>query len=127
MKVPARRTEMPTLHRRHFLRGSVAAGASFAGGLSNLEAAQPELVTGLPEGVRSSAVLDALPGKKPLIKLSYRPPNYETPIEYFREAITPNAAFFVRYHLALIPEIEVKTWKLSVGGDGANGQAELTL
>ena len=118
---------MPLLHRRHFLRGSVAAGASFAGGLANLEAAQPELVTGLPEGVRSSAVLDTLPGKKPLIKLSYRPPNYETPIEYFREAITPNAAFFVRYHLAVIPEIDVKTWKLSVGGDGANGQAELTI
>ena len=45
------------------------------------------------------AVLDALPGKKPLIKLTYRPPNYETPIEYFRTAITPNDAFFVRYHL----------------------------
>jgi DMSO/TMAO reductase YedYZ molybdopterin-dependent catalytic subunit len=118
---------MPTLHRRHFLKGSVAAGASLAGGLSNLDAAQPELVTGLPEGVRASAVLDALPGKKPLIKLSYRPPNYETPIEYFRAAITPNDAFFVRYHLAVIPELDVKTWKISVGGDGANGQADLTL
>jgi DMSO/TMAO reductase YedYZ molybdopterin-dependent catalytic subunit len=118
---------MPTLHRRHFLRGSVAAGASLASGLSNLEAAQPELVAGLPEGVRASAVLDALPGKKPLIKLSYRPPNYETPMEYFREAITPNDAFFVRYHLAVIPEIDVKTWKISVGGDGANSQVDLTL
>jgi hypothetical protein len=29
--------------------------------------------------------------------------------------------------LALIPEIDVKTWKLSLGGDGANGQAQLTL
>src|SRR5947207_11294047 len=53
-----------------------------------------------PEGARSNAVLDALPGKKPLIKLSYRPPNYETPLEYFRTAITPNDAFFVRYHLS---------------------------
>ena len=70
-------------------------------------------------------MLDALPGKKPLIKLSYRPPNYETPIEYFREAITPNDAFFVRYHLAVIPEVDVKTWKISVGGDGANGQAQI--
>jgi hypothetical protein len=72
------------------------------------------------EGVRNDAVLDALPGKKPLIKLSYRAPNYETPIEYFRTAITPTDAFFVRYHLSNIPELDAKTWKLSVGGDGAN-------
>jgi DMSO/TMAO reductase YedYZ molybdopterin-dependent catalytic subunit len=121
---------MPTLNRRHFLGGSAAAGASLAAGLppfAAVRAAQPDLAAGLPAGVRASAVLDALPGKKPLIKLSYRPPNYETPIEYFREAITPNDAFFVRYHLAVIPEIDVKTWKISVGGDGASGQAELTL
>jgi hypothetical protein len=53
------------------------------------------LPAALPEGARGHAVLDALPGKKPLIKLSYRPPNYETPLEYFRTAITPNDAFFV--------------------------------
>ena len=61
------------------------------------------LPSSLPEGTRAAAVLDALPGKKPLIKLSYRPPNYETPIEYFRTEITPNDAFFVRYHLSDIP------------------------
>ena len=33
----------------------------------------------LPSGTLESAVLDALPGKKPLIKRSYRPPNYEIP------------------------------------------------
>ena len=75
----------------------------------------------------TTPVLDALPGKKPLIKLSYRPPNYETPIQYFRTAITPNDAFFVRYHLSGIPEVDAKTWKLAVGGEGANGQAEFTL
>ena len=72
-------------------------------------------------------MLDALPGKKPLIKLTYRPPNYETPIEYFRTAITPNDAFFVRYHLSIIPEVDAKTWKLTAGGEGANGQLELNL
>ena len=121
---------MPTLNRRHFLGGSAAAGAALAGGLPHLPAARaapPDLAAGLPAGVRTSAVLDALPGKKPLIKLSYRPPNYETPIEYFRETITPNDAFFVRYHLAVIPKIDVKTWKLSLGGDGANRQAQLSL
>ncbi len=40
---------------------------------------QPALAPGLPAGVYDTAVLDALPGKKPLIKLTYRPPNYETP------------------------------------------------
>ena len=65
--------------------------------------------------------METLPGKKPLIKLTYRPPNYETPIEYFRTPITPNDAFFVRYHLSDIPEVDAKTWKIAVGGDGANG------
>ena len=81
----------------------------------------------LAEGTRAEAVLDALRGKQPLIKLSYRPPNYETPIEHFRTAITPNDVFFVRYHLSDIPEVDAKTWKVAVGGDGANGRTELTL
>src|SRR5215510_8718679 len=121
---------MATLNRRHFLGGSAAAGAAVASGLplaSVAAAAEPELPAALPDGVRASAVLDALPGKKPLIKLSYRPPNYETPIEYFRDPITPNDAFFVRYHLAVIPRIDAETWKIVVGGEGANGAAEFTL
>jgi DMSO/TMAO reductase YedYZ molybdopterin-dependent catalytic subunit len=81
----------------------------------------------LPEGARAGAIIDALPGKQPLIKLSYRPPNYETPIEYFRTAITPNEAFFVRYHLSNIPEVNAKTWKVTVGGEGANGETELNF
>ena len=119
-----RRGEMPTLTRRRFVSGTAAASVVVAGGLPPLpsaHAAGPELSAALPEGVRSSAVLDALPGKKPLIKLSYRPPNYETPIEYFRQPITPNNAFFVRYHLAFIPNVDATTWKISVGGDGVQG------
>jgi sulfite dehydrogenase len=110
--------------RRHVL---ATAGATALAGTGKLQAQGLALNPGLPEGVKSIAALEALPGKKPLIKLSYRPPNYETPIEYFREAITPNDAFFVRYHLSDIPEVDAKTWKLSVGADGANGQATLTL
>src|SRR5690606_3409632 len=71
--------------------------------------------------------LEALPGKKPLIKLSYRPPNYETPLEYFNEVLTPNDAFFVRYHLSDIPEVDAATWKLSVGGDAVGQPAEYSL
>jgi DMSO/TMAO reductase YedYZ molybdopterin-dependent catalytic subunit len=81
----------------------------------------------LPEGTRGEALLETLPGKKPLIKLSYRPPNYETPLSYFGTPITPNDAFFVRYHLADIPKVDAGTWRVELGGDGANGQAELSL
>ncbi|MGH6848560.1 MAG: molybdopterin-dependent oxidoreductase, partial [Methylocella sp.] len=33
----------------------------------------------LPQGTRANAALDTLPGKKPLIRLTSRPPNYEAP------------------------------------------------
>lgn len=89
---------------------------------------QPPLAAGLPEGVYETAVLDALPGKKPLIKLSYRPPNYETPVSYFDAAYTPNDAFFVRYHLANIPDqIDVGRWRIKVGGEGVTSPFQLTI
>jgi hypothetical protein len=81
----------------------------------------------LPAGVGAEARLEALPGKAPLIKLSYRPPNYETPMEYLRTAITPNDAFFVRYHLSDIPQVDAAAWSLGVGGDAANGEVRLGL
>jgi len=119
---------MTTINRRQFVGGTslVALGAvagvraAAAEGVANLPAV-------LPQGMRSEVTLEALPGKKPLIKLSYRPPNYETPIEYFRDPITPNDAFFVRYHLSDIPEVDAKTWKLAIGGEGANGALEINL
>ena len=101
--------------------GAIVAGAGNA--LSQTFVSQAEAQTAalnlpaqLPEGVRREAVLDALPGKKPLIKLSYRPPNYETPLEFLRTSITPNDAFFVRYHLSDIPEVNAETWRLSSTG-----------
>ncbi|WP_455289111.1 hypothetical protein [Cupriavidus necator] len=51
-------------------------------------------------------------GKLPLIKRTYVPP-----LSYFREAVTPNNAFFVRYHLASIPEIKAADWRLRIGGE----------
>jgi len=108
-------------------RGLITSGAGLVLAARKAAAGPLDLPAALPEGARGNAVLDALPGKKPLIKLSYRPPNYETPLEYFRTAITPNDAFFVRYHLSNIPEVDVRTWKIAVGGEGANGEAEFTL
>jgi sulfite dehydrogenase len=118
--------------RRHLL-GTAGAGAALAvSGLSlpkffEAEAAGVPLTPGVPQGISSYATMATLPGKKPLIQLSDRGPNYEAPLEYFRTPITPNDEFFVRYHLSDIPEVDAKTYKISVGGDGANGQAEITL
>lgn len=82
----------------------------------------------LPAGTLDEAILDQLPGKQKLIKLSYRPPNYETPLAAFDHAITPNDQFFVRYHLAGLPELsDLKTWSLSIGGDAVNRPATYTL
>ncbi len=90
-------------------------------------AAKPVLDPSLPKGTLDEAVLDALPGKAPLIKLTYRPPNYETPASYFDSLFTPNDAFFVRYHLADIPEVDAAAWRLKVGGAAASKPYELTL
>jgi DMSO/TMAO reductase YedYZ molybdopterin-dependent catalytic subunit len=74
-----------------------------------------------------AAALSALPGKRPLIRRAFRPPNYETPPAGLVPAFTPNDAFFVRYHLALIPEIDPRTWRLSVGGASAAHSLSLSL
>lgn len=79
----------------------------------------------LPEGAVAEGVLEALPGKLPLIKRSYRPPNFETPVEYLRDVITPNNAFFVRYHLAGIPTVDARKWRLKVGGEAAGNALEI--
>lgn len=119
------------ISRRALLEAASASAALAAtGGLPKFgeaEAAVAELTPGVPAGVQGVAAMEALPGKKPLIRLADRPPNYESPLEYLRTPITPNDQFFVRYHLADIPEVDVKAYKIAVGGDGANGTAELTL
>ena len=81
----------------------------------------------LPDGTLAEQTLFVLPGKVPLVKKTYRPPNFETPIQYFRTPITRNDAFFVRYHLAGIPEVKAASWKLSVGGDAIGQEMSFTL
>ncbi|QIJ77497.1 molybdopterin-dependent oxidoreductase [Methylobacterium sp. NI91] len=62
--------------------------------------------------------LVAYPGKRPLLQMTARPPQLETPFSVFDEgAITPNDAFFVRYHLADIPtEIDPETYRVAIKG-----------
>jgi DMSO/TMAO reductase YedYZ molybdopterin-dependent catalytic subunit len=118
------------LTRRSVL-GAAGAGLALAGSgwlrLSESRAAGAPVTPGVPTGIVDAAAMETLPGKKPLIRLAYRPPNYESPLDYFRTPITPNDEFFIRYHLSDIPDVNVATYKIAVGGDGANGQTELTL
>jgi DMSO/TMAO reductase YedYZ molybdopterin-dependent catalytic subunit len=69
----------------------------------------------------------SLPGKVALHRLTHRPPNYETPIRYFRSTLTPNDAFFVRYHHAVIPSVSVEDYRLEVGGAAVERPLVLSL
>ena len=57
-------------------------------------------------------LLAALPGKSPLIQRAFRPPNFETPIADLVPLYTSNGAFFVRYHLPVIPWVDAASWRL---------------
>jgi sulfite dehydrogenase len=66
-------------------------------------------------GVRE---LVTYPQKRPLLRITSRPPHLETPFSvYDTAAITPNDAFFVRYHLAVIPlSIDPAQYRLNITG-----------
>jgi DMSO/TMAO reductase YedYZ molybdopterin-dependent catalytic subunit len=52
-----------------------------------------------------------------LILHTERPPQLETPLRHFQCDLTPNHAFFVRWHLAEVPStIDLRTFRLEVGG-----------
>jgi len=108
--------------RRHFIKKTAGTLAAL-GGLSFLHHSGLAIATGTEE----STVLDTLPGKEALIKMTYRPPNYETPLNYFDAPFTPNNRFFVRYHNAVIPEIKAGEWRLRIGGDAVHTPLEFTL
>ncbi|HLZ91321.1 MAG TPA: molybdopterin-dependent oxidoreductase [Candidatus Acidoferrum sp.] len=58
------------------------------------------------------------PQKVPLLLLTDRPVQLETPRHYFRTAFTPNEAFYVRWHLEGIPNaVDLKEWRLRIEGD----------
>lgn len=92
--------------------------AALAGGIAGMTAtrtAAREIVLPFANGVRP---LVAYPQKRPLIQLTQRPPQLETPLSVFAEGpITPNDAFFVRYHLSDLPlQIDPMTFRLTVNG-----------
>src|SRR3979411_1212375 len=65
----------------------------------------------------SAASLVRFPEKTEMILLTDRPPQLETPIHYFRQDLTPNEAFFVRWHLEGVPtSVDLRTFRLNVSG-----------
>ncbi len=58
------------------------------------------------------------PQKAPLILLTDRPVQLETPRYFFRTAFTLNEAFYVRWHLAEIPNsVDLSDWRLKIEGN----------
>src|SRR5579859_4488846 len=58
------------------------------------------------------------PQKAPLILLTDRSVQLETPRSYFRTTFTPNDAFYVRWHLPEIPNrVDLAEWKLRIEGN----------
>lgn len=113
--------------RRRFLRttGLLAAGAAFGGAFNRGLAANARVTLPFANGERE---LVAYPQKRPLILLTARPPQLETPFAVFNESLlTPNDAFFVRYHLSDIPtKIDPAAFRLKVRGTVAK-PLELSL
>jgi sulfite dehydrogenase (cytochrome) subunit A len=109
-------------------RRDIMLGASAFAGREAAAATFPWLSPDLPDGAREAAHLVRPDGKQPLIQLTDRPPNLETPIQAFRTAITPNDQFFVRYHLAGVPNADTfNNWRLEIDGDAAESPVRLTM
>lgn len=99
-------------------RGSFIVGAGAAALASAVVA--PVSAETIVRGVFANGdrPLVAFPQKRPLMVLTPRPPQLETPFAVFDEGVfTPNDAFFVRWHLADIPtSIDGGKHRIRVGG-----------
>lgn len=89
-------------------------GAAALGGV----ACKSSTTSGPSEAGAAGAESLVFPQKaRDLIVLTDRPPNLEMPLHYLSHDLTPNEAFFVRWHLMGIPtKLDRRTFKLRVGG-----------
>lgn len=105
------------MNRRRFLQSSglLASSAALGGLVSRSLGADGRIVLPFENGERELATF---PQKRPLILLTSRPPQLETPFSVFNEGLlTPNDAFFVRYHLSDIPtSIDPAAFRVKVRG-----------
>src|SRR6266849_2164477 len=85
---------------------------------SNVKAIEPFTGPGPNPHWNSVGPYVSEPQKAPLILLTDRPVQLETPRNYFRTAFTPNEAFYVRWHLPEIPnQVDLEDWKLKIEGN----------
>jgi sulfite dehydrogenase (cytochrome) subunit A len=104
------------MQRRVSMQRRRVLGALGAASLSAFPLAHAATVT-LPFG-NGERPLVQYPQKRPLIVVTMRPPQLETPFEVFDEGVvTPNDAFFVRYHLAGVPtNIDPASYRINIKG-----------
>ncbi|MGJ5022231.1 molybdopterin-dependent oxidoreductase [Bradyrhizobium oligotrophicum] len=102
------------IDRRDLLKG--AGMAALLGSFGATRALAGETVT-LPFA-NGERPLVKYPQKRPMIGLTSRPPQLETPFGVFNDGvITPNNAFFVRYHLAGLPyDLDPDKFTLAIKG-----------
>lgn len=110
--------------RRHLVAGGL--GALAVGAMAPLALAADNMTLPIGNGGRN---LVAYPEKRPLIVLTSRPPQLETPWEVFNDGIiTPNNAFFVRYHNSGIPtSVDGEKHIIKFGGNAVKKPFELTV
>jgi sulfite dehydrogenase len=113
-----------TYHRRSFLKTAALGAATLSTfacnprPLGRFEGAQQLGSSGDWSSSPDMRPLARFAEKVPLILLTDRPPQLETPLHYFREDLTPSDAYFVRWHLAGIPiSVDLASWRLAVSGN----------
>lgn len=114
--------------RRQILKGGAALmGSAMLSPFASDAQADPASVE-LPF-VNGKRFLAAYPEKRPLIVLTSRPPQLETPFDVFNQGlITPNDAFFVRYHHSGIPtSIDGDKHVINISGSACAKPFQLTV
>jgi sulfite dehydrogenase len=97
------------MNRRRFLQVAGTTGAALMTGSDRMAS--------VLAASSNTSGLARFPEKAELILLTDRPPQLETPLHYFRQDLTPNEAFFVRWHLEGIPtSVDLRTFRLNVSG-----------
>ena len=106
------------LDRRHLIKGAGTGILALGSGTAFGSFGALALDTVTMPFENGERPLVKYPQKRPMIGLTSRPPQLETPFSVFDEgAITPNDAFFVRYHLAGIPlNIDPDTFTVEIKG-----------
>lgn len=98
--------------RRHFLTSAAAAAT-----LGTLPRGALAETVDLPFA-NGGRPLMTFPQKRPMLMLTPRPPQLETPFAVFDQGVfTPNDAFFVRWHLSNIPtRVDADAHRIAVTG-----------